>query len=131
MRKAIVLFCLWTMASASAVVIDSGTIRASFNGQGELARLVTAKGGDLLEMRLARPEALWKIELCRPEDFSATTNVTALSARHVSLKESPDALRIVYEDAGPVKQVEVEVRADRTEGKLRWRLSAMRRITRM
>lgn len=124
MRKTIVLFCMWTMASAAAVVIDSGTIRASFNGQGELARLVTAKGVDLLEMRLARPEALWKIELCRPEDFSATTNVTALSARHVSLKESPDALRIVYEDAGPVKQVEVEVRADRTEGKLRWRLSA-------
>ena len=109
---------------AGAVEVDSGTAKAIFNGNGELERIVTAKGVDLLEMRMARPEPLWKIGLVRPDDFTAETNVTAAAAKCVTLTEAGGKLRIVYSDIGPVREVVVDVRADRAEGKLRWRLSA-------
>lgn len=78
---------------AGAVEVDSGTAKAIFNGNGELERIVTAKGVDLLEMRMARPEPLWKIGLVRPDDFTAETNVTAAAAKCVTLTEAGVCLR--------------------------------------
>lgn len=110
--------------AAGAVEVDSGTVKATFDAGGELVRLVTAKGVDLLEMRVARPEPLWKVGLVRPGDFTAETNVTAALAKGVRMSAADGALRIVYSDVGPVREAVVEVRADRADGKLRWRLTA-------
>ena len=109
---------------AVSATVDGGSTRAEFGANGELTRLVSARGVDFLEPRLVRPEPLWQIELVRPGAFAVTTNVSAAQAKSVTVKEENGGVVIVYDDVGPVKRAVVGVKPDRADGKLRWRIAA-------
>lgn len=109
---------------ASGAEVNCGAMRAVFGPRGELERFVSAKGIDFLETRLARPEPLWQIRLCRPDDFTKTVDVSASAAKEVSVERDGDGLVITYRDAGAVREAKVTVRPDAADGKLRWRIAA-------
>ena len=127
--KQLACVCLTGFAVAAgwnlpAFEIDCGSMKAVFGARGDLERFVTAKGVDILDVRAPRPEPIWKIQLCRPDDFTVVTNVSAAEARYVDIARLEDGVRITYRDVGPVHAASVVVRADPKGGKLRWRISA-------
>ena len=108
------------------VTCDSLKVAFATAGEdrGRVVRVETAKGAQLGSLLATVP--LFKIKLCRADDFTNTCEVTADSMGKFSTERADGGLRLIFDGGtGALERAVCTVKPD--GGKLRWRIMALPR----